>query len=36
MSPNYVKLIVPINIKSIRDIIGIELDSLMPIEDGLV
>ena len=35
MSPNFVKLIVPINIKSIRDIIGIELVSSMPIEDGL-
>ena len=36
MSPNFVKLIVPINIKSIRDRIGIELGSSMPIEDVLI
>ena len=36
MSPNFVKLIVPINIKSIRDRIGIDLGSSMLIEDGLI
>ena len=36
MSPNFVKLIVPINIKSIRDRIGIELDLSLPIKDGLI
>ena len=36
MSPNFVKLIVPINIKSVRDKIGIEIGSSMPIEDGLI
>ena len=36
MSPNFVKLIVPTNIKSIRDRIGIEFGSSMPIEDGLI
>ena len=36
MSPNFVKLIVPKNIKSIRDRIGIDLSSSMPIEDGLI
>ena len=36
MSPNFVKLIVPINIKSIRDRIGIELGLSMPIEDDLI
>ena len=36
MLPNFVKLIVPINIKSIRDRIGIDLSSSLPIEDGLI
>ena len=36
MSPNFVKLIVPINIKNIRNRIGIDLGSSMPIEDGLI
>ena len=36
MSPNFVKLIVPINIKSVRDKIGIEIGSSMTIENGLI